>query len=94
MSRRPNGERIIQPLCKLKTRMTRYRISKSPAFMVCHTRQYVNACPHLWSYTDENFAKWDGSVGPEPVPGVDIPDKWSGYCTHGTVLFPTWHREL
>ena len=25
-------------------------------------------------------------------PGVTDPDWWGGYCWHGSVLFPTWHR--
>lgn len=34
------------------------------------------------------YVEWDGSGGSKPVPGSG----WSGYCTHGSVLFPTWHR--
>ena len=33
---------------------------------------------------------WDGAVGAtsfDPNSG-----QWGGYCTHGSVLFPTWHR--
>ncbi|KAJ7476711.1 tyrosinase [Mycena latifolia] len=30
---------------------------------------------------------WDAS-GQKPVD----PEAWEGYCTHGNVLFPTWHR--
>ncbi|KAJ7495027.1 tyrosinase [Mycena latifolia] len=30
---------------------------------------------------------WDAS-GQQPVD----PEAWEGYCTHGNVLFPTWHR--
>ncbi len=33
------------------------------------------------------FVPWEG-VGGSPVEGSG----WSGYCTHGNVLFPTWHR--
>lgn len=33
------------------------------------------------------FVEWDGAGGPESVS-----DDWPGYCTHGTVNFPTWHR--
>ncbi|KIK59858.1 hypothetical protein GYMLUDRAFT_44328 [Collybiopsis luxurians FD-317 M1] len=33
------------------------------------------------------YISWDGS-GSEPVD----PDAWEGYCTHGSVLFPTFHR--
>lgn len=37
---------------------------------------------------------WDGVEGKENMkklrPGEDIPD--SGYCAHGTIKFPTWHR--
>jgi tyrosinase len=25
-------------------------------------------------------------------PGAQTPSWWGGYCQHGTVLFPTWHR--
>ena len=32
------------------------------------------------------YVPWDGS-GSEPPKG-----SWGGYCTHGSVLFPTWHR--
>ena len=31
------------------------------------------------------YIAWDG-VGPEK------PTEQAGYCTHGSVLFPTWHR--
>jgi len=34
------------------------------------------------------FVPWEGAGGNEPVPGSDF----FGYCTHGQVLFPTWHR--
>ncbi|KAK7688615.1 hypothetical protein QCA50_008153 [Cerrena zonata] len=30
---------------------------------------------------------WDNSGGKGPTS-----TRWKGYCTHGTVLFPTWHR--
>ncbi|KAH9889909.1 tyrosinase [Cubamyces lactineus] len=31
------------------------------------------------------YIAWDGA-------GADDPAEASGYCTHGSVLFPTWHR--
>jgi len=34
------------------------------------------------------YVEWDGSGGAQPVQGSG----WPGYCTHGSVLFPTWHR--
>src|SRR6267154_1209474 len=34
------------------------------------------------------FVSWEGAGGNRPVQGSG----WSGYCTHGNVLFPTWHR--
>ncbi|KAJ7264514.1 tyrosinase [Mycena haematopus] len=33
------------------------------------------------------YQEWDGS-GDQPVDS----EAWGGYCTHGNVLFPTWHR--
>jgi tyrosinase len=33
------------------------------------------------------FTPWENS-GPSPVND----DGWDGYCTHGSVLFPSWHR--
>ncbi|KAJ3523968.1 hypothetical protein NM688_g8640 [Phlebia brevispora] len=33
------------------------------------------------------FINWDGSKG---IDGG--PDQWGGYCTHASILFPTWHR--
>ena len=33
---------------------------------------------------------WDGAVGDTPF--VPNSRQWGGYCTHGSVLFPTWHR--
>ena len=34
------------------------------------------------------YQTWDDARGdPDPEP-----DQWLGYCTHGSVLFPTWHR--
>lgn len=34
------------------------------------------------------FVQWEGSGSARPVQGT----QWGGYCTHGSVLFPTWHR--
>ncbi|KAF8500857.1 photo-regulated tyrosinase [Russula emetica] len=34
------------------------------------------------------YVQWEGSGGTRPVQG----SQWGGYCTHGNVLFPTWHR--
>ncbi|KAH9988364.1 common central domain of tyrosinase-domain-containing protein [Russula vinacea] len=34
------------------------------------------------------YVQWEGSGGTSPVHG----SQWGGYCTHGSVLFPTWHR--
>jgi tyrosinase len=34
------------------------------------------------------FVQWEGSGSSSPVKG----SQWGGYCTHGSVLFPTWHR--
>ncbi|KAI0297811.1 photo-regulated tyrosinase [Multifurca ochricompacta] len=31
------------------------------------------------------YIQWEASGDSKPV-------KWDGYCTHGSVLFPTWHR--
>ena len=33
------------------------------------------------------YIAWDAE-NPDPV----SVDGWRGYCTHGSVLFPTWHR--
>ena len=33
------------------------------------------------------FEQWQGSGGTTAVPGAS-----GGYCTHSSVLFPTWHR--
>src|SRR6266545_342003 len=35
------------------------------------------------------YRPWDGAVGNPPW---DPNTTWGGYCTHGSVLFPTWHR--
>jgi tyrosinase len=32
---------------------------------------------------------YDGSVGSQQF---DSNSQWTGYCTHGSTLFPTWHR--
>ncbi|KAI0248614.1 tyrosinase [Lactifluus subvellereus] len=34
------------------------------------------------------FVQWEGAGGTHPIQGSG----WGGYCTHGSVLFPTWHR--
>jgi tyrosinase len=34
------------------------------------------------------YVQWEGSGSTRPVQG----SQWGGYCTHGNVLFPTWHR--
>ncbi|KAI9508871.1 photo-regulated tyrosinase [Russula earlei] len=33
---------------------------------------------------------WQGAGGNRPIAG----SRFSGYCTHGSVLFPTWHRPF
>lgn len=40
------------------------------------------------------YVQWDGAGGAEPInPGPSpSPTAWDGYCVHGSVLFPTWHR--
>src|SRR5260221_22795 len=35
------------------------------------------------------YRPWDGAVGSRPW---NPRTTWGGYCTHGSVLFPTWHR--
>ena len=35
------------------------------------------------------YIPWDGVTVNPPV---DPDAQWAGYCTHGSVLFPTWHR--
>ncbi|VDC02339.1 unnamed protein product [Peniophora sp. CBMAI 1063] len=37
------------------------------------------------------YVAWDGSGGKEGS-NPDDPNQWRGYCTHGMVTFPTWHR--
>lgn len=32
------------------------------------------------------YVEWDGA-GSKPASR-----EWEGYCTHGSVLFPVWHR--
>ncbi|KAH9969746.1 hypothetical protein BC827DRAFT_1277089 [Russula dissimulans] len=34
------------------------------------------------------YQAWEGAGGNEPVEGTEF----GGYCTHGSVVFPTWHR--
>ncbi|KAK6532574.1 hypothetical protein TWF281_006758 [Arthrobotrys megalospora] len=34
----------------------------------------------------EPFIPWDENTNPNPR------SRWRGYCTHASVLFPTWHR--
>ncbi|KAF8964505.1 tyrosinase [Flammula alnicola] len=34
------------------------------------------------------YVSWDGA----PAPVSETDDRWGGYCTHASVLFPTWHR--
>ncbi len=35
------------------------------------------------------YIPWDGATGGK---AWDDSTQWGGYCTHGSVLFPTWHR--
>ena len=37
------------------------------------------------------YVSWGGSGGDEGS-NPDDPAQWRGYCTHGMVTFPTWHR--
>ena len=36
------------------------------------------------------FQPWDGVLGNKPFNPNS--NQWGGYCTHGSTLFPTWHR--
>ncbi|KAF9444741.1 polyphenol oxidase [Macrolepiota fuliginosa MF-IS2] len=36
------------------------------------------------------FTAWDGASTPGFT--ADPNQQWAGYCTHGSTLFPTWHR--
>ena len=33
---------------------------------------------------------WDNVTGDPPFDPTS--GQWGGYCTHGSVVFPTWHR--
>ena len=35
------------------------------------------------------YIPWDNAT---VDPAVDSDPQWAGYCVHGSVLFPTWHR--
>ncbi|KAJ6502787.1 tyrosinase [Mycena vitilis] len=62
---------------------------------------YIQALQHMYAQKQEDvdsffaiagihglpYQPWDGS-GAKPVD----PQGWEGYCTHGNVLFPTFHR--
>ncbi|KZV69786.1 Di-copper centre-containing protein [Peniophora sp. CONT] len=37
------------------------------------------------------YVSWDGAGGDDGS-NPDDPSQWRGYCTHGMVTFPTWHR--
>jgi tyrosinase len=55
----------------------------------------VNKCfwfgsfSHCFNSHGLPYQPWDGA-GQKPVD--TSPDAWQGYCTHGNVLFPTFHR--
>jgi len=34
------------------------------------------------------YIPWNGATGA----AFDPDTQWGGYCIHGSVLFPTWHR--
>lgn len=34
------------------------------------------------------FQPWNDAGGEQQAD----PQSWGGYCTHGSMLFPTWHR--
>ena len=36
------------------------------------------------------YIPWDESTASKKV--AEDEDRWGGYCTHGSTLFPTWHR--
>jgi tyrosinase len=36
------------------------------------------------------YQPWDGANGDPPFDPSS--GQWGGYCEHGSVLFPTWHR--
>ncbi|TFK38852.1 tyrosinase [Crucibulum laeve] len=65
---------------------------------------YVQALQYMYSHDSQDniqsffqlggihglpYIPWDGSTGAKPF---DPNQQWGGYCTHGSVLFPTWHR--
>ncbi|KAJ6619317.1 photo-regulated tyrosinase [Mycena sp. CBHHK59/15] len=65
---------------------------------------YIQALQHIYGQKQQDvdsffsiagihglpYQPWDGS-GQKPVDPND-PEAWQGYCTHGNVLFPTFHR--
>ncbi|KAI1175620.1 putative tyrosinase [Nemania sp. FL0916] len=50
----------------------------------------IKALPHYHPNSFFNIASFHGE--PFRGPGVTDAAWWGGYCNHGNVLFPTWHR--
>nr|BAE48754.1 polyphenoloxidase [Agaricus blazei] len=64
---------------------------------------YVQALDRMYATSQGDFSSYfqvagvhgypltayDGAVGPQQF---SPQNQWTGYCTHGSTLFPTWHR--
>ena len=55
-----------------------------------HTTSQTNPLSHfgIGGIHGLPYVQWEGAGGTSPVQGTGF----GGYCTHGSVLFPTWHR--
>ncbi|KAH9950601.1 tyrosinase [Amylocystis lapponica] len=62
---------------------------------------YIQAIEIMFCTEQENLISWFQIGGIHGLPHVQwnasgtdksVSEAWGGYCTHGSVLFPTWHR--
>ncbi|KAH9952079.1 photo-regulated tyrosinase [Amylocystis lapponica] len=62
---------------------------------------YVQATAEMTSTSQQDVISWFSIASIHGLPHVQwngagsdkpVSTQWGGYCTHGSVLFPTWHR--
>ncbi|KIJ41405.1 hypothetical protein M422DRAFT_48640 [Sphaerobolus stellatus SS14] len=64
-----------------------FLIEKPSADMSSRTQDDVASFFQVGGIHGLPFIPWDDATGNSLAP-----NQWGGYCTHGSVLFPTWHR--
>lgn len=82
----------VQALRKSTTNCHRYLLIRFPLpeAMSANDQGLVQSFFSVGGIHGLPFQTRDGATGSKPFDPNG--NQWGGYCTHGSVLFPTWHR--